>query len=212
MDLTREEENFCNSTKMIIEIIPKHLRQLFVAEWDAKFPSQPWANDNVSGQLLFNAIPPNAKNRNGDLNRKDLQPKILSGDANSWDPTILFYLFFYADLQLIDTCRPYTQRAAAINRFRELRNSYFGHPANMSISVKDFETLSKEIKDIAKDVFGAVAENEIDQIIHSQIKSLEYHALKKKYDEEKRDYDVVMSRLDGKSITLISVFLTYMQC
>ena len=82
----------------------------------------------------------------------------------------------------------------------------------MSMSVDDFEALSKEVKDIAKDVFGAVAENEIDQIIHSQIKSPEYHALKKKYDEEKREYDVVMSRLDGKNISLISVFLTYMQC
>ena len=212
MDLTREEENFCKSTKMIIEIMPKHLRQLFVAEWDAKFPSQPWANDNVSGQLLFNAIPDSVKKGNGDLKRKELQPKILSGDANSWDPTILFYLFLYADLQLIDACRPYTEITAAIDRFRELRNSYFGHPANISMSVDDFETLSKEIKDIAKFLFGAAAENEIDQIKHSQIKSLEYHALKKKYDEEKRDYDVVMSRLDGKNITLISVFLTYMQC
>ena len=212
MDLTREQENFCKLTKMIIEIMPKHLRQLFVTEWKAKFPSQPWTDDNVSGQLLFNAIPPSAKTRNGDLNRKELQPKILSGDANSWDPTILCYLFFNANLQLIDTCRPYTQRPAAIDHFRELRNSYFGHAANMSISVNDFETLSKEIKDIAKVVFGAVAENEIDQIIRSQIKSLEYHALKKKYDEEKRNYDVVMSRLDGENITLISVFLTYMQC
>ena len=208
MDLTREEENFCKLTKMIIEIMPKHLRQLFVAEWNAKFPSQPWANDAVSAQLLFNAIPPSAKNRNGDLNRKELQLKILSGDLNSWDPTILFYLFLYADLQLIDTYRPYTERTAAINRFRELRNSYFGHPANMSMSVDDFETLSKEIKDIAKDVFGAAAENEIDQIIHSQIKSTEYHALKKKYNEETRDYDVVILRLDGKQITLISVCLT----
>ena len=202
MDLTCEEENFCKSTKMIIEIMPKHLRQLFVTEWNAKFPSQPWANDAVSGQLLFNAIPPSAKNKNGDLNRKELQPKILSGDANSWDPTILFYLFFFADLQLIDTCRPYTQTASTINRFRELRNSYFGHPANTCISVDDFETLSKEIKDIAKDLFGTLAENEIDQVIRSQMTTPEYHALKRMY---KQDYDDFKSRLDGKQIPLISV-------
>ena len=189
MDLTREEENFIKLVRIIVEIMPKHLRDLFITKWNAKFPNQPWANDAASGQYLYNAIPPAVKKNQAKFNNT-LQQMILSGNSEVWDPSALLFVLLYADLKIIDTCRPRNQRANPfsvsenIDRFREIRNSFYGHNINMSVPDAEFASISTEIKGIAKDTFGTIAEDEIDQIINTQMTSQLSHDLKLKLAKE----------------------------
>ena len=174
MELKDEHENFVKLVKIIIEVLPKHLRALFVNKWDTNNPTQQWTNDAASGQLLHNAIPQNVKKNKGRFH-KTLEQMILTGDIKTWDPTALFFVFLNTEPNLIGTFRPKNQRIhpfteiEKIDRFREIRNTFFAHVPNMSISAVDFGKISTELKGIAKDVFGNTAENEIDQIVNSQI-------------------------------------------
>ena len=204
MDLTSEQENFVKLGKMIIEIIPKHLRTLFKTKWNAKFPTKPWADDANSGQDVVNAIPASAKNKNGDLRSPVMQQNLLAGKSDSWDPTVLFFLFLYSDLKLIDKCRSKNKRIHPLNdgervdRLREIRNEFYGHPSSTSVPSIGFVNISSEIKDIASDLFGTVAESEIDQIINAKMTTTEYSVLKKDYDEEKRIHNEWILRMEGR--------------
>ena len=190
MELKDEHENFVKLVKIIIEVLPKHLRALFVNKWDTNNPTQQWANDAASGQLLHNAIPQSVK-KNKRSFHKTLEQMILAGDIEKLDPTALFFVLLFAELNLISTCRPKKERnppfteSENIDRFREIRNTFFGHVTNMSISAVDFGYISTELKAIAKDVFGNTAENEIDQIVSSQITTTLSDQLKSQLQKEK---------------------------
>ena len=174
MDLNDEHENFVKLVKIIIEILPKYLRAIFVDKWDTKYPNHQWTNDPASGQLLHNAIPHSVK-KNKRSFHNTLEQMILTGDIEAWDPTALYFVLLFAGLNLIGTCRPKSIRnppfteSENIDRLREIRNEFFGHVTNMSISAVEFGRISAELSAIAKDVFGSTAENEIDQIVNSQI-------------------------------------------
>ena len=205
MDLTSEQENFIKLVKIIVEIVPKHLRGLFITSWNATFPSQPWANDATSGQYLYNAIPQSVKKNQAKFN-KTLQQMILGGDCETWDPSALFFVLLYAGLKITDKCRPRNQRAYPftvsenIDRLRELRNTFFGHVVNMSVPDGDFGNISTEIKGIIKGVFGAIAEDEIDQIINAQTTTQLSHDLKCKLDKEKKineDFCECIRKVEG---------------
>ena len=173
MELAEGNEAFIKLVKIIIDIVPKHLRALFVNKWNAKNPAQPWANDAASGQLLLNAIPPNVK-QNKKYFHKTLEQTILTGVSETWDPTTLFFVFLYAELNLIGTSFPKVQRSPTctkIDRLREIRNGFFAHVSEMSTSAIDFGNISTEMKAIAKDVFGNAAEDEIDKVVNSKIET-----------------------------------------
>ena len=206
MELTSEQENFIKLVKIIVEIVPKHLRDFFVTNWDAKFPSQPWANDAASGQFLYNAIPQSVKKTQAKFNIT-LQQMILVDDCETWDPSALFFVLLYADLKILGTCRPRNQRAYPftvsenIDRLCELRNAVFGHVINMSVHDADFGNISTEIKGIAKNVFCDIAEDEIHQVITAQVTSQLSHDLKSKLDKEKQineDFSEWITRLEVK--------------
>ena len=220
MDLTKEQESFIKLVKIIVEIIPKHLRGLFITNWNAKFPSQPWANDATSGQYLYNAIPQSVKKNQAKFN-KTLQQMILAGDCETWDPSALFFVLLYAGLKVTEKCRPCNQRAYPftvsenIDRLRELRNTFYGHAVNMSVCDADFGSISAEIKVIAKDVFGDIAEGEIGHVINAQTITQLSHDLKSKLDTEKQineDFSEWITRLEvkveGKQIIDMSFYFS----
>ena len=189
MELKDEDENFVKLVKIIIEVLPKHLRALFVDKWNTNNPTKQWANDAASGQLLHNAIPQNVKKNKGRFHNT-LEQMILAGDIEKLDPTALIFVFLNAKPNLIGTCRPKNQRNPPfteienIDRFREIRNTFFGHVTNMSISTVEFGNISTELKAIAKDVFGNTAENEVDQIVSSQVTTTLSDQLKSQLQKE----------------------------
>ena len=189
MELKDEDENFVKLVKIIIEVLSKHLRALFVDKWNTNNPTQQWANDAASGQLLHNAIPQKVK-KDKRIFHITLEQMILAGDIEEWDPTALIFVFLNAKPNLIGTCRPKKQRnppfteIEKIDRLREIRNKFFGHVPYMSVSDVEFGNISTELKAIVKDVFGNTAENEIDQIMNSPITTPLSEQLKSQLQKE----------------------------
>ena len=188
MDLKKTNENFVKLAKMILDTMPKYMRVLFKDRWNAKYPIQPWTNDTTSGQHLCSLIT-NARNQNQSKIHPSMEHMIRGGDVEEWDPTILFFVFLYANLNLIDACRPQDQRVKPLSMsenidcLRVIRNTFFSHRPSMS--VPDFEKTSTDIKDIAKNVFGNVAENEIEEIAKSQITTPLSNQLEEQLERER---------------------------
>ena len=189
MELNDGHEHFVKLVKIIIEVLPKHLRTLFVDKWNTKYPTQQWTHDAASGQLLHNEIPQGVK-KNKRSFHNTLEQMILTGDIETWDPTALFFVLLFAGLNLTGACRPKKQRnppfteSENIDRLREIRNTFFAHVPNKSISAVDFGNISTELKAIAKDVFGNTAEKEIDEIVTSEIVTILSEQSKSQLEKE----------------------------
>ena len=189
MDLTKEQENFIKLLKIIVDIVPKHLRYLFIRKWNAKFPHQPWANDAASGQCLYDAMPLSVRRSRHILTWRHM---IIYGNCELWTATALFFVFLYAGLKLIRISRPRYHRARPfsisenIDRLREIRNTFYGQVASMSIPDVDFVNVSTEIKEILKDMFGEFAADEVDQIVKSQIMTQVSYDLKNQLEIEEQ--------------------------
>ena len=187
MELDPTEENFVKMEKILIVIVARFLRGLFMNSWDSMFPATPWTNDNISGQRLFNAIKKHFKSCDGHLKKI-----IQDGDCRLWDISALCFVLLCPGLKLMDKCRPKNIRSNQLNngekldRLREMRNKYFAHVVAMSISDQEFNSITAEIKAISKNLFGTSAESKIDQVISSKVTTSEYHALMKKYAHARR--------------------------
>ena len=206
MELNDEEENFVKLAKIILDVLPKHLRVFFVDKWNSKYPTNQWTNDAASGQLLHNEIPQGVK-KNKRSFHKTLEQMILTGDIERWDPTSLFFVLLSAGLNLIDAPRPMNHRnppfneSENIDRLRYIRSTVFGHVANMSISAVEFRIISAELEAIAKDVFGNAAEIEIHQIVNSQAETTLTEPLESQLE---REYELFLNILQGIQFLLIS--------
>ena len=203
MDLTWEQENFIKLARVIIEIIPKHLRALFITKWNAKVPNQPWKNDATSGQYLYNAMLWSVKDRKEKFN-DTLHQMILAGNCESWDPSILFCVLLYARFYITETYQPHSQRASIviterihIHHLSDLRSKFFGYIVNMSVPNVYFEVISRKIRRLARDSFGTIAEDEIKQIIDSQSVAHLSYEFKSKLAKERQINEDFMEWVAG---------------
>ena len=203
--LSAEEENFIKITKLILETVPKHLRNLFVEKWDEKYPNDKWQSDLASGNFLFNEIPNAAKNGKNGVYANNMK----SGKESEWDTTTLVYAMLYSKLNLITNCRPDDQRSAPlliseeIDIIRKVRNEFFAHASSMQCSSATFIGIAWKIKSVAKNVFGANAENDIDDIVTSQLTTKMTDQLKHQLLMEKNRNDEWEKALKGKLSYLI---------
>ena len=187
MSLSVEEENFVKISKIVLEIVPKHLRSLFVEKWDQKYPNNKWQSGNASGSFLFNEIPNNAKKGRNAVLAKNIE----SGNESDWDGTTLVYVLLYSQLHLIPSCRPDGQRSVPlliseeIDIIRKVRNEYFAHASSMHCPSATFIDITSKIKCSAKNAFGVIAENEVDGIVQSVVTTKITDQLKHQLDLEK---------------------------
>ena len=177
-------------------IIPKHLRVLFIALWDAKFPNQLWKNNATSGQELYSKIPQNFRQHMA-RSPGSLQQMILAGSCKSWNPTVLFFLLLHSRIYIIGKCRPFDQRSPPliisenIDRLRRLRSIVFSYAVNKSVSDDEFKTISAELLDIVSEIFGTAAKDEIDQVLNFHaISELPSGYISKLEEENKFNNDV----------------------
>ena len=198
--LSAEEENFIKITKIILEAVPKHLRNLFVDKWDQKYQNNKWRSDSASGKFLFNQIPNAAKNgRIGEYSNK-----LKSGKENEWDTSTLVYTMLYSQLNLIPNCRPDGKRSAPllvseeIDIIRKIRNEFFADVPTMKCSSATFVDIAWKINSVARNAFGANAENEICDIVRSQITTKVTDQLMHQLLMEKNRNDEFEKALRGK--------------
>ena len=219
MELNDEEQNFVKLVKIIIDVLPKHLRAFFVYKWNTKYPTNQWTNDAASGQLLHDAIPHSVK-KNKRSFYNTLEQMILTGDIETWHHLALVFVLLSAGLNLIDAPRPKNHRnppfneSENIDRLREIRNTFLGHVANMSISAVEFRIISAELEAIAKDVFGNVAEKEIHKIVNSQIKTTVFEQLESQLQKEIQSNREFQKSVQGIHFLLVLSqsyhFITYL--
>ena len=171
MSLSREEEYFVKVTKIVLEIVPKYLRKLFIEKWDQKYPNNKWQSDSASGNFVFTEIPNASKNGRNGVYARNMQ----SGDENKWDNTTLVYAMLYSQLNLIPSCRPDGQRSAPlliseeIDIIRKIRNEFFAHASNMKCSFRPFLEIISQVHSVAENIFGINAKHEIEDLVKSNI-------------------------------------------
>ena len=191
MSLSREEQNFIKITKIVLEIVPKYLRKLFIEKWNQKYPNNKWQSDSASGNFLFNQIPNAAKNGRNGVYANNMK----SGKENEWDTTTLLYGMLYSQLNLIQCCRPDGQRSAPlyiseeIDSIRKIRNEFFAHASTMKSSFTTFLDIISHLNSVAKNIFDINAEHDIEDIVKSHIKAEVADLLKQQLHIEKNRND-----------------------
>jgi len=171
MPLSREEEYFVKITKIVLEIVPKYLRKLFIEKWDQKYPNNKWQSDSASGNFVFNEIPNAAKNGRNGVYASNMQ----SGNERDWDASTLVYAMLYSQLNLIPICRPDGQRSdplrisEEIDILRKIRNEIVAHTSTINLPFGTFLEISWKVYSVAKKIFGMDAELEIEEVVMSNI-------------------------------------------
>ena len=212
MALTGEEENFVKVTKVVVDVIPKYLRKCFIAKWNDKYEVQynkPWNSDKAIGTFLFSEMPTAVQNNK--KRAKEIE-KLKEGNEQTWDTTTVVFALVEAGLNLIPGSRPKGNRpgqpriSEEIEVIRDVRNSFFGHVPNMSCSNTDFTAIVAKVKAVAQTLFGQDAEDEIDNVVKSQIKTKLSVVLQKKLDVEinrNRDFNELVCAIESKFLLLM---------
>ena len=189
MDLSHEQENFVKISLAVLDVVPKHLRDLFKSKWDLKFPNNIWNDSKICGQFLFNNIPAGMKKKGAKFT-EPMQTSVESGITSDWDQTVLFFIFLNAGLKLIDGARPVNARIAPyriseeLESLRNVRNTCFAHAKSSACPTGVFQTQMTEMKRVALSIFGQVAVNEIDTIENACIGTTLSVNHKKQLDKE----------------------------
>ena len=162
MVLTEEQENFVKLANVILDLIPKHLRKLFIKLWNEKFHS------TVSGEYIWSAIPAQIQN-DKQLFPQDVQKEILNGNEESWDATLLIFLLLGAQLKLIESCRRDRKlplrMSERIDNIKVIRNTFFGYAPRSELSDAEYITISTELRYEVLHTFGIDAVKEFDAIL-----------------------------------------------
>ena len=204
MALSNEEENFVKIARIVLDVVPHHLRKLFITKWEEKYPNEKWESNGTSGDALVAKI--------ANVNRNYAE-KLKAGDEQQWDTTVLVYIFLYSGLNLIDPCRnprekrvPPLRISEEIDIIRETRNEFFDHAAQMSCPSHDFTALVGKLKSVARIIFGVDTEKEIDDITNVSI-DLQLRAnLRQKLEEEKIRNVQFNPSLKGKLLVMSGSF------
>ncbi|XP_048239604.1 uncharacterized protein LOC124145211 isoform X3 [Haliotis rufescens] len=121
--------------RILNKAVALELRQLFRRLWNQKHPTNPWQDDQTSGEIFYNDYKPKRLNGRYD----DI---IKNGKLGDWDMTVLCRAFI--DYSLMNTMdRKYSTN---VHILRDLRNTY-AHSPNSSRQQGDYQ---KDIAQIRK--------------------------------------------------------------
>ena len=197
MEFTEERMNFVKLSYILLDVVAKHLRELFIKKWNEKYPNNQWTSDATSGDFLYNELPfiKAAKDaedakiakaakavKDGNKKEKEVKKKgnpyhdkMKTGKEEEWDITTLVKVMLDSGLNLVPGCRGMNERnppllvSEEIDIIRQSRNTSFGHETSMSCSPNKFATVVTEIKSVAKSLFGDDVEKEICEIENGSI-------------------------------------------
>ena len=200
MELSTEGANSVKISKVILNIVPKHLRSCFTKSWNEKHPDSQWHSDNASGEFLHNKLPEKVKKERG--NEKFIN-NLKKGNEQEWDTATLVFIMLYSGLDLTEPCRPENERkeplriSEAINIINETRNVYFANASNTSCQSDVYSSAMKDIKYAARYLADDV-EREIDESVsNSQIEMEMIAQLMNQFKEEKSAHQYLAKFLRG---------------
>ena len=185
-----EEKNFIKLAEIILNIVPKYLRELFLQKWNEKFPTLHWNRKTEHRVELLGHIQKAAWKKSTHFVK--FEKMIEAQSSFSWDATLLLFLFLYSEIGLLDKCRSEGKRnpplliSEEVDKIRCIRNSFFAYLPNMSCSATDFTQLTTELKCAARNAFGQSSENEIDAELTSGIERQLSDQLRQQLDKESK--------------------------
>ena len=207
ISLVAEEGNHIKVAKILLDIVPKYLRQLFIEKWNQKYPNHKWKSDRASGEYLFRELPLEVKSRKA---RGKVIDKLRSGNENEWDMFTLIFVMLDSSLDLVEGCRRNDRRipplriSEEIDLIRVIKNDFYSHASSMSCSFSNFMTITSRIKSTAKHIFGNDAGNEIANIVQSPVATtMTIERLKQQLEKEKNSSYELERLLKGKLQYLI---------
>ncbi|XP_048239601.1 uncharacterized protein LOC124145204 [Haliotis rufescens] len=121
--------------RILNKAVALELRQLFQRLWNQKHPTNPWQDDQTSGEIFYNDYKPKR-----DIRR--YEDIIKNGKLGGWDMTVLCRAFI--DYSLMDTID--SKYSTNVHILRDLRNTY-AHSPNSSRQQGDYQ---KDIAQIRK--------------------------------------------------------------
>ena len=204
MEITEERENFIKLSYIIVEVVAKHLRALFIKKWNNKYPSQQWNSDAASGIFLYNILPIGFRSSTGNTVYVD---KMKTGKEEEWDTTTLVKVMLNSGLNLVQGCRPVNQRSIPLRPSEEIevirnyRNGSFAHLPMMLCKSNEFKQAVADIKSAAKGLFGVDVEKEICEVENCSIDKTIIEKLVKLIKMEtdlKQNVDEMVKKLNGK--------------
>ena len=137
MEIAERQENFFRLVLIIVDIIPKHLRNLFKDSWLQNY-GHPWGDNRQAGDIMKREI---AK-FGGTYPNPDVERNVTNGEAEKWDCSTLFFALMFSKLDLLSG-----ESRSRINSIREVRNKCFAHSSKAEIPSDIFAQL---VEDFAK--------------------------------------------------------------
>ena len=132
------EENFYRVCHIVLDVIPKSLRELFKNLWNSKYPGTPWNDSPASGRTFL-------QNERNKTVRKTVNRNMLHGDCNQFDGTTLFSTLLYSSQNF---CHGQPIIRANIDKLRIVRNECFAHQPSASVSDNDYKSLLEYVKSV----------------------------------------------------------------
>eukprot|EP00794_Sanderia_malayensis_P013529 gene13529-14939_t len=199
-----EKENFHKLAIIILDVLPKYLRQLFKDKWDVIFPNNKWDFTTASGAFLLSQVP------KGHKPMKYIANNVMKGDTGEWDPTTLFWVFLYSGLNLVAPCRvggtialPLLE-SEYIDMVREIRNTFFAHAPQASIKKDDFECIMLNLTTQTQ-FGGASLKTELEEIENSPIERELSMNLRQELEDQKKANNVLEDWLKNLDTRLDNV-------
>jgi len=166
MELSDEEGNFVKLVYIMFNVVQRHLSVYFVKKWDHKYPNEKWHNDVTKRNLKLGSL---LKKRSGEQKLNITSQKILKGDEKEWDTTTLISALLDYGFNLIERCRPSSQRSIPLLESEQIEilrsiQTYFTHLSSFSLSLVEFKDKMAKIRNVGKSLFGEDVEREIYKV------------------------------------------------
>ena len=143
--LTPEEERYWRLVKVILDDMPRKLRDLFRSAFQKTY-GQKWG-DNLATGNFFMAKVPKSKKRD-----QHITTTVEQGISEQFDPTVLFFCLLYSGTNLLlPGARKKELRVSPfyeserVDQLREQRNAV-AHATTPSLSEADFQTKIQDIE------------------------------------------------------------------
>ena len=128
MEISRERGHFCKFATMLLEDVPRNLRDIFKQSWNRKF-SPKWGDDEASGKCLKTEL----LNSKTSFPNSTMRDCVCKGNIQIWDCTSLFFVLIFSKLNLLTK-----DEKQHVHKLRLMRNELF-HKTVAELSTKEFD-------------------------------------------------------------------------
>ena len=190
--LTPEEERYWRLVKVILDDMPRKLRELFRSAFQATYRLA-WGDNSATGNFFLANVPMSKKRD------KHITTIVEQGISEQFDTTVLFFCLLNSGTNLLlPGARKKELRMSpfyeseCMDQLREQRNA-MAHATTPSVSEADFQTRIREIEDIYTQLQWD--QTQLKEAAYGRLWPVEYDRLQGKIDVEKARIDDHEQRL-----------------